>query len=269
MDQRLALNRSNWNQRTPIHAASNSYDLAGFRSGRQTLRHIELESVGEAAGRSLLHLQCHFGLDTISWSRLGVRATGVDFSDRAIALARQLNTEVGADARFICADIYELPAVLRKRFDWVLTTYGVLAWLPDLVRWAQVVYRHLQPGGSFLLVDFHPLLGTFEPAGPGCETANSYFHHQLAIPVNQPTYAGGGRVESPCFEWQHSLGDVVCALCGAGLVIESLTEFPFCAYRAFPHMVCGPDGWWRFPEKNDSIPQMFSIKARKPVLRIP
>ena len=264
MDDRLALNRRNWNQRTPIHAGSNSYDLEGFRAGRQTLRPIELESVGDVAGRSLLHLQCHFGLDTISWSRLGVRATGVDFSDRAIDLARRLNAEIGTDARFFCADVYELPAVLKEQFDWVFTSYGVLAWLPDLERWAQVIHRHLVPGGRFLIVDFHPLLGTYDPAPQGMRVANSYFHHQLQIPGNEPTYAGGGLVESPCYEWQHSLGDVVNALCGAGLVIESMAEYPFCHYRAFPHMLRGVDGWWRFPENNDSIPQMFSIKARKP-----
>lgn len=267
MDQRLSLNRRNWNQRTPVHAGSRSYDLDGFRAGRQSLRPIELEAVGDAAGRSLLHLQCHFGLDTISWARLGVRATGVDFSDRAIALARELNAEAGTNARFICSDVYSLPAVLKQQFDWVFTSYGVLAWLPDLARWAQVVHRHLVPGGSFLIVDFHPLLSTYEPAPQGHEVANSYFHHELAVPGNQPTYAGGGRIESPCFEWQHSLGDVVSALCDTGLVIESLTEFPFCYYRALPHMVRGADGWWRFPENNDSIPQMYSIKARKPKTR--
>ena len=264
MDQRLALNRSNWNQRTPVHAGSNSYDLEGFRSGRQSLRPIELETVGDIAGRRLLHLQCHFGLDTISWARLGVRATGVDFSDRAIALARELNAEAGTDARFICSDVYGLSAVLKEQFDWVFTSYGVLAWLPDLVRWAQVVNRHLVPGGSFLIIDFHPLLGTFDVAPQGHRISYSYFHHELAIPGNQPTYAGGEQIESPCFEWQHSLGDVVSVLCDAGLVVESLTEYPFCHYRAFPHMVRGADGWWRFPENNDSIPQMFSIKARKP-----
>ncbi len=264
MDKRLAVNRRNWNQRTPIHAGSNTYDLEGFRAGRQTLRPIELETVGDIAGHRLLHLQCHFGQDTISWSRLGARATGVDFSDRAIDLARRLNAEVGTDASFICSDVYELPAVLNEQFDWVVTTYGVLVWLPDLWRWAQVVNRHLVPGGRFLVVDFHPVLTTFEPAPAGHRIAHSYFHHELSIPADEPTYAGRGRIESPCYEWQHSLADVVNALVDAGLEIESLAEYPYCAYRAFPHMLRGPDGWWRFPENNDSIPQMFSIKARKP-----
>lgn len=264
MDRRLATNRRNWNLRTPVHAGSRTYDLAGFRAGRRTLRRIELDAVGDVAGLDLLHLQCHFGLDTISWAGRGARATGVDFSDRAIALARRLNAEVGADARFLCADVYDLPSVLDERFDWVVTSYGVLAWLPDLERWARVISHFLRPGGSFLIVEFHPLLGTFEPGPQGCVVANSYFHGELEFPAGEPTYVGDGLIDSPCYEWQHSLGDVVSAICAAGLRIESLREFPFCHYRAFPHMVRGSDGWWRFPENNESIPQMFSLKARKP-----
>ena len=264
MDQRLSLNRVNWNQRTPVHAASDFYDLEGFRRGNQTLREIELAEIGPVRGKSLLHLQCHLGIDTISWARQGARTTGVDFSDQAIAMARELNAQAETGAKFICADVYDLPAVLDDRFDFVVTTYGVLAWLPDLTRWAQVVNLHLKPGGSFLIVDFHPLLGTFDPSPQGVEFAHSYFHHQLRVPGNAPSYAGSELIESPCFEWQHSLGDVVTALAAAGLLIEGLREYPYCAYRAFPHMVHGPDGWWRFPDGNESIPQMFSIRARKP-----
>ncbi len=264
MDQRLALNRTNWNQRTPVHANSDFYDLDGFRRGRQTLRDIERNQIGDVAGKQLLHLQCHLGIDTLSWARLGAKATGVDFSDWAIALARELNAQIGADARFICANVYELPAVLDQQFDLVCTTYGVLAWLPDLERWAQVVSRHLKPGGTFLIVEFHPLLGTFEPTPQGIEVVHSYFSHQLQMPGNAPSYTGSELIESPSIEWQHSLGDVVTALAGAGLSIQSLREYPYCAYRAFPNMVLGPDDWWRFPENNDSIPQMFSIKAQKP-----
>ena len=264
MDPRLELNRDNWNERTPVHAASDFYDLEGFRSGRSSLRHIEIEAVGDVTGQDLLHLQCHIGLDTISWALRGANATGVDFSDRAIAVARELNADVGAGARFLCADVYELPAVLDERFDWVYTSYGVLAWLPDLDRWAQVASRHLRPGGSFLIVEFHPLLGTLDPVSQGQAAAHSYFHHELAMPANEPSYAGSGTIASPCVEWQHSLGDVVSALAGAGLLIESLREYPYCAYQAFPNMLLGTDGWWRFPENNDSYPQMFSIKARKP-----
>ncbi len=265
MDKRLETNRRNWNERTPVHAASGFYDVAGFEAGRNTLKSIERAEVGDVAGKTLLHLQCHFGLDTMSWARLGARATGVDFSDDAIALARALNEEVGADTRFIRADVYDLPDVLDEEFDIVFTSYGVLVWLPDLDRWAEVVCRHLKPGGTFYIVEFHPVLTTLKPAANGDALPTySYFREELYFAGGEPSYAGAEHIASPNFEWQHSLGEIVTALVSAGLRIEFLHEFPFCNYQALPTMAQGEDGWWRFSEKNDSIPQMFSIRAFKP-----
>ena len=265
MDKRLEANRRNWNERTPVHAASGFYDVAGFKAGKITLRPIERAEVGDVSGKTLLHLQCHFGLDTMSWARLGARATGVDFSDDAIALARALNEEIGADTRFIRADVYDLPDVLDEEFDVVFTSYGALVWLPDLDRWAEVVCRHLKPGGIFYIVEFHPVLTTLEPAENGVALPfYSYFREELFFSGGEPSYAGDKHIASPNYEWQHSLGEIVTALVSAGLRIEFLHEFPFCNYQALPTMARGEDGWWRFPEKNDCIPQMFSIRAVKP-----
>jgi len=265
MDKRLETNRTNWNERTAIHAASEFYDVAGFKAGGNTLKTIECEEVGDVAGKSLLHLQCHFGLDTMSWARLGAQATGVDFSNDAMELARTLNAEVGTDARFICSDVYKLPDVLTEEFDIVFTSYGVLCWLPDLDRWADVVVRYLKPGGTFYIVEFHPVLQTLESTASG-ETRPfySYFRKELFFAGDEPSYAGEGTIASPQYEWQHSLGEIVTTLVEAGLGIEFLHEFPYCYYQALPTMVQGADGWWRFPEKNDSIPQMFSIRASRP-----
>ena len=265
MDKRLETNRVNWNERTPVHAASDFYDVAGFKAGRNTLKAIEREEVGDVTGKTLLHLQCHFGLDTMSWARLGARATGVDFSDDAIALARALNAEAGTDARFIRSDVYDLPRVLAEEFDIVFTSYGVLCWLPDLDRWAEVVCRFLKPGGTFYMVEFHPALATLAPSASGeARPHYSYFREELYLAGDEPSYAGDCRIVSPKYEWQHSLGEIVTALVEAGLRIEYFHEFPFCYYQALPMMAQGDDGWWRFPEKNDSIPQMFSIRAAKP-----
>ena len=156
MDERLEINRANWNERTPVHAASAFYDVEGFRAGQATLREIELREVGAVSGRSLLHLQCHFGLDTMSWARQGAKATGIDFSDAAIDLARSLNGELGLETRFICSNVYDLPKVLDEQFDIVFTSYGVLTWLPDLDGWAEVIDNHLKPGGVFYIVEHHP-----------------------------------------------------------------------------------------------------------------
>ena len=161
MDKQLQVNRRNWNERTPVHAASDFYDVEGFKAGRITLRDLERREVGEVSGKTLLHLQCHFGLDTMSWARLGAKPTGVDFSDAAIDLARSLNDELGLGVRFIHSNIYDLPGVLDEQFDIVFTSYGVLCWLPDLDDWARVASNHLKPGGVFYIAEFHPLMGTY------------------------------------------------------------------------------------------------------------
>ncbi len=262
--ERLKVNRESWNERVPVHAASELYDVEGFKSGRITLTDIERREIGSVSGKTLLHLQCHFGLDTMSWSRLGVKATGVDFSEAAIELARALNEELELDVRFIHSNIYNLPEALQEQFDIVFTSYGVLCWLPDIAKWAQVVSNHLKPGGVFYIVEFHPFAGVFDASESGDMVPTyRYFHHDLFFEGGEPSYAGAQIIETPTYEWQHSLGDIVCALIDAGLRIEFLHEFPFSCYKAYAVMEQGDDGWWRLPKHNDSFPQMFSIRATK------
>ena len=264
MDERLQVNRESWNERTPVHAESDFYDVEGFKAGRITLTEIERREIGNVSGKTLLHLQCHFGLDTMSWSRLGAKATGVDFSDAAVDLARALNEELDLDVRFICSNIYDLPDVLVEQFDIVFTSFGALIWLPDIAKWAQVINNHLKPGGVFYIVEFHPLTNAFEPSESGDMVPTyKYFYDDLFFEGGDPSYAGTQTIETPTYEWQHSLGDIVCALIDAGLRIEFLHEFPFTSYQAYPVMEQGDDGWWRLPKDNDSFPQMFSIRATK------
>ena len=264
MDKRLAVNRNNWDERTRAHAASDFYDVEGFKKGRITLTDIERQEVGDVSGKTLLHLQCHFGLDTMSWSRLGARVTGVDFSDAAIGLARQLNEELRLGVRFINSNIYDLPDVLEEQFDIVFTSYGVLTWLPDIARWAEVVSNCLKPAGVFYIVEFHPFAAVFETSELGDMVPTyKYFHHELFFEGGEPSYAGKEVIETPTYEWQHSLGDIVCALIDAGLKIEFLHEFPFACYQAYTAMERGDDGWWRLTKQNDSYPQMFSIRATR------
>ena len=264
LDRRLETNRDNWNERTPVHAASDFYDVEGFKAGDITLADIERREVGDVSDKTLLHLQCHFGLDTMSWSRLGAVATGVDFSEVAIELARSLNDELGLDARFIRSNIYDLPDALDEQFDIVFTSYGVLTWLPDLDGWAEVIYKQLRPGGTFYIVEFHPFTDVFEQSDSGDMVPTyGYQDHELFFEGNEPSYAGSHPIESPTYEWQHGLGEIVTALVKAGLRIEFLHEFPFNSYRIWPVSERGDDGWWRFTKHNDSYPQMFSIRATK------
>jgi SAM-dependent methyltransferase len=156
VDKYLASNRSLWEEWTPIHARSEFYNVEGWKANRGRMWSFIAEEVGDASGRDLLHLQCHFGLDTLTWAWRGARVTGVDFSERSIALARSLAAETGLAATFVCADVLRLPATLRGDFDIVFTTFGVLRWLPDLYRWAEVIAHFLRPGGFVYVADMHP-----------------------------------------------------------------------------------------------------------------
>ncbi len=264
MDKRLEVNRNNWNERTPVHAASDFYDVEGFKAGSITLTDIERREIGDVSGKTLLHLQCHFGLDTMSWSRLDAKATGVDFSEAAIELARSLNDELGLDTRFIRSNIYDLPDALDEQFDIVFTSYGVLTWLPDLDGWAEVIGKYLKPGGTFYIVEFHPFADVFEQSDSGDMVPTyGYLRNELFFDGNEPSYAGSQVIESPTYEWQHSLGEIVTALVTAGLRIEFLHEFPFNSYPLHPAIEQSDDGWWRLTKYNESFPQMFSIRATK------
>lgn len=267
--ERFELTRRNWNERTPIHAASEFYDVAGFKAGRITLSDIERSEVGAVDGKSILHLQCHFGMDTMSWARLGATATGVDISDSAIDLARKLDRELGLGVRFVRANVYDLPDLLDECFDIVYTGVGAICWLPDLDAWAEIVARFLKAGGTFYMLDVHPMSLVFDavqdPHGKAdLRPVYSYFPDLAGLldEGERPTYAGSTPIKTPVYEWQHSLSEVVNALLHAGLTIESLNEFPVAPYQAFPQMR-ERDGWWRLPERHGSIAFLFSIRATK------
>jgi 2-polyprenyl-3-methyl-5-hydroxy-6-metoxy-1,4-benzoquinol methylase len=255
-------NRALWDAWTEVHERAAFYDVDGFRAGRSTLNSIELEELGDVAGKALLHLQCHFGLDTLSLARLGARVTGVDFSERAIALARSLAAETALEAEFVLSNIYDLPAVLDREFDIVFTSYGVLPWLPDLTGWARLVHRYLKPGGVFCLVEIHPIAGALDEEG---ELRHPYFHS--AEPLRwetQGSYADrGAAVAKTSDEWVHSVGDVVNALLGAGLGIESLREHPYVPYPCYPWLEQAEPGRWMLRGRPYTIPLTFSVRARK------
>ncbi len=266
MDKYLENNKAVWNEATPIHEKSAFYDVAGFKAGRCTLKSIELEEMGDVTGKSLLHLQCHFGLDTLSWGRRGAQVTGVDFSGESIKLARRLSEETGITADFICSDIYDLPEVLKSKFDIVFTSYGVLTWLPDLKKWGEIVAHFLKPGGYFYIAEFHPITMIYDdsPDSTELEIILSYFQGEEPLKFDPShDYASGVPVKHGTFEWQYPLGDVVTALINAGLHLEFLHEFPVCCYKGLPVMKKDDDGWWRID--GDPIPLTFSIKATKPL----
>jgi SAM-dependent methyltransferase len=268
MNEYMETNRRHWDELVPLHMGTPFYDVAGFKAGRDSLHSVEVHELGEVTGKSLLHLQCHFGLDTLSWARRGATVAGVDFSGPAIAAARRLAGELGIAARFIQSDIYSLPDVLDGQFDIVYTSYGVLFWLPDVSRWAQVVAHFLRPGGVFYIVDFHPISGVFAPApeGEGIVPKYPYFQGDPIIVEEDGTYADREAMlqnRTTC-TWAHPVGEVVTSLIDAGLRIDFLHEFPFTTEQINKWMQRGDDGYWRLIRHAESFPLMYSIRARKP-----
>ncbi len=267
MDEYTQSNRELWDEWTDIHARSAFYNLADFKTGRSTLRPIELEALGDVTGKSLLHLQCHFGLSTLDWARRGARVTGVDFSDKAITLARSLSAELDIPAEFMLSDIADLPSVLQGEFDLVFTTYGVVNWLADIHRWGQVIAHFLKPGGTFFLAEFHPFAYIFDDEASALRVRYPYSvgPDPLAFPVTGSYADRSARVSKALeYAWPHSLSDIFHALLSARLRIESFQEYPFCYFALLPHLMDGNEAReWRLREHGDAIPLMFSIKATK------
>src|SRR5262245_55205716 len=269
MNDELETNQQLWNAWTALHETSDFYYLPGFKAGKSSLRPIERAELTDVAGRSLLHLQCHFGLDTLSWARKGAIVTGVDFSDRSIELAQSLSAELDIPATFVCSAIEHLPDVLSGQFEIVFSSYGVLPWLRDLRRWAEVIAHFLTPNGIFYLVDDHPLMRTLRTNESGELTvANPYFFSEEPSRIEaRGSYAAPGDEQTPLREWyiwNHSLGEILAALLGAGLQLQFLHEFPFAMRAKFPGMERGEDGVWRF-SRPPVFPLLFSLQACKPL----
>lgn len=271
MENYLTANRRLWDEWTAINAASAFYDVEAFRAGGIRVRPYELEEVGEVAGKDLLHLQCHFGLDTLSWARLGARVTGVDFSPAAIAQARALAGELGIAATFVCSELAELPQRLQGDFDVVYTSRGVLGWLPDLARWAEVAAHFVRPGGIFYITEVHPVAQVLDD-GDGVAPGDLRLRYPywgrpepLAHAIRGSYADPGAHVDAPvAYDWPHSLGEIVTAVAAAGLRIEFLHEFPFGEWPV-AFLERREDGTWRLPEgQPGELPLFFSLRARRP-----
>jgi SAM-dependent methyltransferase len=268
MDRYTEANQTLWDQLAAIHVGSDFYEVDAFKAGKSTLLGLELEEMAPLDGKELLHLQCHFGLDTLSCARAGATVTGVDFSAKAIELAQALAAEVNIPARFVCSDLYELPRHLEDQFDLVYTGGGVLTWLPDVKRWAQIVARYTRPGGTFYLREFHPFGGIFDDETEASHSPRiryPYFHSPTPMEFEADgSYADrNATVSGVSYEWLHGIGDIISALIEAGMRIDWLHEFPYCSYQSLPCLEQGEDGYWRYPGAPESIPLMFSIKATK------
>ncbi len=264
-----AANLANWNDRAAIHLrdATGFYRVDDFRAGADTLNPIEAAEIGDVAGRRLVHLQCHFGLDSLSLARRGAKVTGIDFSPTAVAGARRLAAETGLDARFVEGDVLAARGLVDGQFDIVYTTWGTIIWLDDIKRWAAAVASLLAPGGFLYLADAHPTALGFEQVGD-----TLVLTHPWRTPPDRPlvfdgpeTYTGDATplAHPRTYEWAHPLSAVIGGLLEAGLRLDFLHEHEEVPWQIWPLAVKAGRGMYRLPAGLPALPLAFSLKATR------
>jgi ubiquinone/menaquinone biosynthesis C-methylase UbiE len=262
----LEINRTAWNKKTPVHIESAFYDMPGFLAGNNSLKDFELGLLGDVRGKRILHLQCHFGQDTLSLARMGAQVTGVDFSDVAIAKARSLAGELKLEqaARFVECDVYTLKEHLSEEFDIVFTSYGAIGWLPDMKRWADVVQHFVKPGGKFVIVEFHPVVWMFDEKFSHVQY--SYFNTGAIVEQAEGTYADrSAPLSDEMAGWNHPISDVLQSLVDAGLKLEQFREWDYSPYGCFSVDEIDEDepGVFRVKHLKKKIPMVYGIVASK------
>ncbi|MCH2162487.1 MAG: class I SAM-dependent methyltransferase, partial [Phycisphaerales bacterium] len=244
-------NRRMWDERVPIHVKSAFYDVAGFLSGTTHLRAFELAELGEVKGRSFLHLQCHFGLDTLSWAREGAQVTGLDFSAQAIEAAGKIAREADLEATFVESDVHDAVQALGRQFEIVYTGLGSICWLPDIRRWAEIAWQLVKPGGRFYMVEFHPFTDIF--GDDDLDVSNHYFDRGVPF-----VDVDGGTYTDPDVEfehnidytWTHPVSSVITALVEAGFRLELFREHEHTLFRRFKSLEHHPtERTYRFPSE--------------------
>ncbi len=265
-------NKQLWNQRTAIHKDSSFYNLAGFKAGENVLTPIELNELGDVKGKKMLHLQCHFGMDSLNWARLGADVTGVDISDEAIKEAKQLNDDPsinliaigsgGIKAKFICCNVYDLKEHLDEKFDIVFTSYGTIGWLPDLDKWAGLIAHYLKPAGIFYMADFHPVVWMFNDDFTRIEYG--YENQEVIVTENYGTYTDrNADIKGKEYGWNHSTSELLNALINQGLQIQHFNEFMYSPYSNFANSVETSKGKWQIKGMEGKMPMVYSIRAIK------
>ncbi|TCV13689.1 methyltransferase family protein [Sphingobacterium alimentarium] len=258
----IALNKDSWNRRTEYHVKSEFYDMDNFLNGSSSLNPFELALLGDLNGKSVLHLQCHFGQDSISLSRMGANVVGVDLSDKAIDTAKQIALQTNSSAQFICCDIYDLPQHLDQQFDMVFTSYGTIGWLPDLNKWAGIISKYLKPGGQFVFVEFHPVVWMFDNDFE--KVGYNYFNTGALIETETGTYADReADLEQEYVCWNHSLSEVMGSLIQNDLTIRSFEEYDYSPYNCFRHTIEFEPKKYRIAHLDNKIPMVYSLVATK------
>ena len=262
LSEQFLTNKATWNTKVSVHARSDMYNMKAFKAGKSSLMSYEIEALGDVKDKSLLHLQCHFGQDTLSWSRAGAKCVGVDLSDEGIKLAQQLNEELKQDAKFVCCNVLDTSKYIKEQFDVVFTSYGVIGWLPDLKPWGQMIAEKLKLGGTFYMVEFHPIVWMFDYLEGKAIMKYGYMQDEAIYEEYKGTYANeNADIISKEYGWNHGLSEVINALTEAGLRIDYLNEHDASPYNVLPDLVETKDGM--FKTKDQLYPLIFELKATR------
>ena len=258
----LKINKESWNKRTEVHYESEFYDNETFKKTGNSLNEIEMEFLTEIKGKKVLHLQCHFGQDSISLSKLGAIVTGVDLSDLAIEKAQNLAKEMEVDTKFICSDIYSLPQLHKEQYDYVFASYGTVGWLPDSNQWAEVISHFLKPGGKFVFAEFHPVVWMFDDAVD--KVVYRYFNAEPIVETDLGTYTDTKKeIKETCVTWNHSLSEIFNSLKNNGLPVIEFREYDYSPYNCFQELEEFEPKKFRFKKHGDKLPMVYALVAQK------
>ncbi len=262
IEEFININKKAWDQMVEVHFQSSFYDNESFLKGRSSLNSIELDLLGSVKGKSILHLQCHFGQDSISLSKLGAKVTAIDFSELAIEKANQLKHLTNSDTTFICCNLYDLPNYLDQKFDIVFTSYGTIAWLDDLHKWSSIIHSFLKPKGEFIFAEFHPVLWMFDD-----KFEKIQYSYYKSSPIHESvsgSYANpDADILNETITWNHSLAEIFSSLLLQNLQIISFNEFDYSPYNCFENTIEVNPNQFRIKHLAEKIPMIFSLKAVK------
>lgn len=254
-------NRQLWDNKARLHLHSEFYDQASFEAGKSSLNAIELGLLGAVEGTKTLHVQCHFGQDSLSLVRMGAQVTGVDFSPQAIATAQEVAKKLDLSAQFICCNVLDMEQHLEEKFELAFASYGISGWFPDFGAWAQQVAQRLNIGGRLVLVDFHPALWMFDDNFTHLQY--SYFNKQLIEEIEDSTYTGQAQQTLPCYSWNHSLADILTAFMEVGLELKQFREYDYSPYPCFSKVVPRPEGGYYIQGLEGKLPMVYGLEMVK------
>jgi 2-polyprenyl-3-methyl-5-hydroxy-6-metoxy-1,4-benzoquinol methylase len=255
------INQHSWDQKVDLHIKSDFYNMDSFLKGESSLNSIELDLLGDITNKSILHLQCHFGQDSISLSRMGAQVTGIDLSPKAIEKAKEIAKECEQNTQFIVSDVFDVPNNVEGEFDLVFTSYGTIGWLPNLDKWAETIEKKLKKGGRFIMAEFHPVVWMFDDNFTQIEF--SYFNQKIIEGEETGTYASEKEITLPYMCWNHSLEDVISALLKKGLTLKKFQEFDYSPYPCFSNTKEIAPKKYIIDKFDGKIPMVYALVMEK------